>query len=623
METKNIYDMSTFLFFAEKDSATVAGSLPFRSDIDEKYKWNLTDIYQTEYKWDKDFEWVKNNISNYKKFAGKLGESENILLECLKFDDEMGIKLERLYLYSMLAKDSDMRVTKYQAMNDRIKNLYAEISTINSFIHPEILSIPEDKLTGFLDSNESLNVYRHYIDNLIRTKPHTLSSEQEKILALSSETTQVAYNTFSMLTNVDLKFPTVEDDVGKLIEMSHGRYYAAMYSLDRDFRERAYKNYYKPFGNFVNTFASLFNGNLKSNIFNAKARNYKSAREAALDRNNIPVSVYDNLIESTNKNLEPLHRWGTLKKKLLKIKELHPYDTYVSLFSMEEKKYSYGEAKKVVRDALKPLGKEYLNSLETAFENRWIDVYETRSKRSGAYSSGTTFGVHPYVLLNWTNLLNDVFTLAHEMGHNMHSYYTGISQPYPYANYTIFLAEVASTFNEALLLNYLIKNSKSREGKLYLLEKYLNNITSTFYRQVMFAEFEMNTYEISEKGQALTHEDLCKMFSDLYQKYWGPEMVIDKEESYTWTRIPHFYYNFYVYQYATGFAASEALSEKTISEGESAVSKYLEFLKSGSSKYSIDILAKAGVNMNSSEPVLAATNKMSKLLDEVERTISS
>ena len=623
MRIQKILERPIFMSADRSGATTGTASLPLRSEIDENYKWDLTDIYSNEDDWNKDFDWVKDNIDNYKNFVSKLSESANMLLQCLQFDDEINIKLERLYLYSMLAKDSDMRATKYQAMNDKIKSLYAQISTANSFIHPEILSITEEKLSQFLISNKKLDLYRHYIDDLLRTRPHTLSPEQEKILALSSETTQVAYNVFSMFTNADMKFPTIEDDKGKSMEMSHGRYYMTMYSKNRDFRERAYKNYYKPFSDYVNTFAALFNGSLKSNIFNAKARNYNSAREAALNRNNIPVSVYDNLIDNTNNNLKPLHRWAKLKKKLLKIDGLHPYDTYVTLFPIKEKKYSYEDAREIVINALRPMGNEYIGSLQTAFNNRWIDVYETRSKRSGAYSSGTTFGVHPYVLLNWTDLLNDVFTLAHEMGHNMHSYFTGISQPYPYANYTIFLAEVASTFNEALLLDYLIKNVNSKEEKLYFLEKYLNNIASTFYRQTMFAEFEMKVYAKSEKGQALTHADLCKLYNEMYQKYWGPEMVVDTEENYTWARVPHFYYNFYVYQYATGFVASEALSEKVLTEGNPAVKKYLNFLKAGSSNYSINILEDAGVNMNSPEPVLATTEKMNQLIDEIESTLNS
>ncbi len=341
-----------------------------------------------------------------------------------------------------------------------------------------------------------------------------------------------------------------------------------------------------------------------------------------MDTNNIPVSVYKNLVTTCNENLEPLHRWASMKKKILGIDELHPYDVYVSLFSSDfGNKFDYEKAKEMVLNALEPLGDEYLASIKLAFENRWIDVYETRHKRSGAYSSGTTFGVHPYVLLNWSNLLNDVFTLAHEMGHNIHSFYTGKTQPYPYANYTIFLAEVASTFNESLLLDYLIEHSNKKEEKLFLIEKYLNNITTTFYRQIMFAEFEMWAYEQTENSVALTSETLNKNYKEIYQRYWGPEMNVDKEEEQTWARIPHFYYNFYVYQYATGYAASEVLSKKVKNEGEPAVDKYLNFLKSGSSDYSINILKAAGVDMNSSEPVLATTQKMNMLLNELEKLI--
>jgi oligoendopeptidase F len=329
-------------------SKTETTSLPSRKEIEEIYKWNLGDIFESEKAWQKEFDWILINLTEYKKFTGTLSQSADQLYSCLKFDDEVGIKLERLYLYAMLAKDSDMRVTKFQAMDDRIKNLFAQISTANSFIRPEMLAMPEEKLLEFINQKKELGVYRHYFDDLLRTKKHTLSPAEEKILALSSEVTQAPYNAFSMFTNADLKFPIVKDDQGKDVEISHGRYYAAMYSQDREFRQRAYKNYYKPFKNYTNTFAALLNGNLKANIFNAKARNYHSAREAALDKNNIPLSVYDNLVEAANKNLGPLHRWAELKKRLLKVDDLHPYDTYVTLFSIEEKKYEYEDAKKIV-----------------------------------------------------------------------------------------------------------------------------------------------------------------------------------------------------------------------------------------------------------------------------------
>ncbi len=613
---------SDLFFYNESSTQGVSEEVPTRDKIEEKYKWNLKHIYDTDEKWEIDFKWVKENLQNYSQFQGTLARSSKRLRELLKFDEEIGIKLEQLNLYAMLSKDSDMSVPKYQAMEDRITSLITQVSTASSFIRPELLSISNKKIKDFVESDDYLKKYEHYFDNLLREKPHTLSKEQEHIVALAYDMMGGPYNSYSILTNSDFKFPKVNDPDGNPTEISHARYYAALYSVDREYRERVFKGYFVPYMQYVNTLCTLFNANLKTNIFTARARKYNSAREAALDRNNIPISVYDNLIETADKNLKPLHRWAKIKKELLKINELHPYDVYVSIFPFEkETKYPYQTAQEIVYSALKPLGTDYLNSLKMAFDNRWIDVFETKSKRSGAYSSGTTFGVHPYVMLNWTDLLNDVFTLAHEMGHNMHSHYTSQTQPFVYANYTIFLAEVASTFNESLLLDYLIENSKDKEGKLFLIEKYLNNISATFYRQTMFAEFEMWAYSETEKGVALTPDVLRNKYKDLYQKYWGPSMVVDKEEEYTWSRIPHFFYNFYVFQYATGFAASEVLSKKVKKEGKEAVDKYLTFLKSGSSDYSINILKKAGVDMNSPEPVLATTRKMDRLLDELESLI--
>jgi oligoendopeptidase F len=609
-----IYENSNKLF-----SNTGTGSVVTRDKIENKFKWDLTNIYKTEENWEEDFKWIEANIKHYKKFEGKLSQSSNILSDCLIFDDSIGIKLDRLHLYASLAKDSDMRVHKYQAMDERIRSLVSKVLSANSFIRPEILSIPADKLLNAVKGNDALKIYTHYLEDIIRTKTHTLSKEEEEILALAGETSQIAYNAFSIFTNADIKFPVIKDENGNDFEISHARYYSAMYSLNREFRQRVYTSYYNQFKDFSNTFSVLFNGNLKTNIFSSKARKYASSREAALDRNNIPVSVYDNLINTVNENLGPLHRWALLRKKILKYDELHSYDLYVPLFQTGvERNYSFDEAVEIVCSALELLGDEYLKTLRTAFENRWIDVYETQAKRSGAYSSGTTFGVHPYVLLNWAGLLNDVFTLAHEMGHNMHSYYTGQTQPYPYANYSIFLAEVASTFNESLLLDYLIQNASTKTDKLDLIEKYLSNITSTFYRQAMFAEFEALVYQKTENGAALTSDVLCAMFKDIYQKYWGPGLIVDNEDEYTWARVPHFYYNFYVYQYATGFAASEILAKRVKEEKDSAINKYIGFLKAGSSNYPIEILKSAGVDMNSPEPVLAITHKMNLLLDEVE-----
>ena len=599
--------------------STENSQIPGREEVDIKYKWKLTDIYKSDDEWEADFKWISDQLPSYKKFEGTLSTSPENLLACLSFDDEIGIKLEKLYLYAMLSKDSDLRVNIYQAMDDRIKTLYSKVGAANSFIRPELLSIPESKLLSMIESNEKLKVYKHNIEDLLRSKNHTLSNSEEKILALAGELTQTPYNTFSIFTNADLKLPLIEDERGNKIELSHGRFYSAMYNKNRPYRERAFKAYLGSYKDYINTFTSLFNGNLKTNIFNARTRNYNSALEAALHKNNIPVPVYHNIIDSANKNLKPMHRWAELKKKLLGVQEFYPYDIYVTLFnSQQEKKYSYEEGIEIVKKSLEIMGNDYLKSLNTAFIDRWIDVYETKAKKSGAYSSGTTYGVHPYVLLNWTDLLNDVFTLAHEMGHNMHSYYTGKTQPYPYANYSIFLAEVASTFNESLLLNYLLNIAESKNEKLFLLERYLNNLTATFYRQIMFAEFEMIVYDKTERGESLTAETLNNLYKNIYQKYWGPVMIVPEEEQYTWARIPHFYYNFYVYQYATGFAASEVLAKKFKSEGDVAVNRYMNFLRSGSSDYPLNILKAAGVDMNTSEPVNAVSEKMSQVLDEIE-----
>jgi oligoendopeptidase F len=607
-----------FMFSAQDAS----GELMKRSEIDPKYTWNLEDIYKSLDDWNADYNWVEQNIPKYSEFKGKVGKSAEDLLAVIKFDEEIDIKLGKLALYASLAHDLDLGDAKYQVLYNRVNDLKAKASSESAFIVPEILQIPEDKLWAYVNEEPQLKIYKHFFENLLRSKKHILSPKEERILALASPIEDVPYNTFSLLKNVEAQFPTIKDESGEHdIQISDGRYYAALYSTNRDYRERAYKAYYKPFMEYKNTFNSLLNGAIKVNIFNAKARNYSSALEAALAPNNIPVSVYNNLIETVNKNLETLHRWAALKKKVLKYKELHAYDTYVTLFPEAKHEYTYDDAVKLVLDALKPLGEDYIKNLKYAFEHRWIDVYETKGKRSGAYSSDRGYGVHPYVLLNWNNQLNDVFTLAHEMGHNMHSHYSGTNQPYVYSDYSIFVAEVASTMNEALLLDYLIEHAKNKNEKLALIEKNLDNITFTFFRQTRFAEFEKAIHEKTEAGESLTPDAMCKLYGEMYQKYWGPEMVVDKEETYTWARIPHFYYNFYVYQYATSFAASQALEAKVKKEGKPAVEKYLNFLKSGSSDYPIEVLKKAGVDMTSPDAINAVISKMNKLMDEMEKEL--
>ncbi len=601
----------------------ISGTLPKHSEIEEQYTWNLKDIYQSEDLWEKDFADVENSLSEYQKFVGKVGKSAKNLYDLLKFDEKIQIKLDKLSLYASLAKDLDLSDSKYLALADRVSTLSGKVAAASSFVRPELVAIPKDKLEKFFKEIKELTVYKQMFDNLYRTKEHTLTPELENILALSYPLMEVPSNTFSLFTGADIQYPTVEGEFNKgTVKLSAGRYTAGLYSTDRAYRERVYRGFYKPYMEYKNTLLSAFYGNIKALVFNAKARKYKSTREAALKPNNIPLSVYDNLVKTVNENLSVLHRWCNLKKKILKLDDFHPYDTYVTLFPSVKKTYPYPVGKQLVIDALKPLGEEYQKNLLMAFNNRWIDVYETQNKRSGAYSSDDAYGVHPYVLLNYNDELSDVFTLAHEMGHNMHSYFTVTTQPFPYANYSIFVAEVASTANEAFLLDYLIQNAKTKEEKLALIEKELNKITTTFFRQTRFAEFEQFVNEQVEAGVPLTPEFLTKSYKDMYQKYWGPSMITDEEEGYTWARIPHFYYNFYVYQYATSYAASQAIFEKIKTEGQPAIDKFLTFLKSGSSKYPIDVLKDAGVDMNSPEPIIAVVKRMNHLMDEMEKLLN-
>ncbi len=612
----------SFELFSQQSNQLHIKDLPKREEIEDKYKWNLQDIYPDETKWKEDYDWILNNLDKYKNFEGKLGSSAQHLLTFLKFDEEVGVKFQKVRLYSSLARDLDLANAKYMAMYDNVTNLSSKLMAASSFFRPEFLSIDENKLQGFLIENDELKIYSHLFDDILRQKVHTLEKTNEEILALASPIMQTPYNVFSIFKNADIQYPTIKDDAGNEIKLSDGRFYAAIYSQDRGFRERAYRNYYKPYIEYKNTLATLFNSQQKVLLFNAQVRKFKSSLVAALSENNIDKQIYYNLINTVNQNLTPQHRWCTLRKQVLGLEKLHVYDTYVSLFEEHNKIYTYDEAVELIIEALKPLGEDYINNLKFAFENRWVDVFETKGKRSGAYSTGATIGVHPFVLMNWNGTLNDVFTLAHEMGHNMHSFYSANNQPYVYADYPIFLAEVASTLNEALLLDYMIKNSKTKTEKMALIERYITNIMQTFYRQTQFAEFELKASELIQQGESLTPDRLSDIFGEIYQKYWGDDMDMDEEEKYCWARIPHFYYNFYVYQYAVCFAASEAIAEKIFSEGQPAIDRYLSFLKSGSSDYPIPTLIKAGVDMSKNEPILAVTKKMNKLIDELKKLLN-
>lgn len=597
------------------------GELKKRSEIEEKYKWDLSPIYKSIEDWEFDFKFIETNFLKIKDYEGTLANSSDDLLKCFKFSEELEIKLDRMGLFAFLSKDLDLDNKTCQEIYGRLHSLLTLVSQAFSFITPELMNIDENKLNQFINENSELYVYRHYFDNLLRSKEHILSKEIENLLALSGSITPSASNTFSFLKNTDIKYPIIKDENGNDFQISDGRYSSALYSTNREFRKEVYKNYYTPYKQFQNTFASLFTSSIKSYIFKAKARKYNSTLELCLKPNNIPLEVYTNLVETVNNNLSPLHRWTVLRKKILKLDEFHPYDTYVTLFPEIKKKFSYDEGVELVIKSLEVLGDEYLIPLKEAFANRRVDVYETKGKRSGAYSSGTTFGINPYVLMNWNDELSDVSTLAHELGHNMHSLFTGQNQSYVYAGYPIFLAEVASITNEALLLEYLLKNAQSKIEKLSLLEMYANKFVTTFYRQIGFAEFELKTHQLTEQGQSLNSETLSELYGNIYQKYWGKEMIVDEEEKFTWARVPHFYYGFYVYQYATGLAVAEQMADNIIKDNKTGIDSLMRFLKAGKSKYPIDVLKESNIDITNQATIMNCISKFDAIITEIENNL--
>lgn len=595
--------------------------LPSRSEIKVEDTWKLEDIFASDDAWEKEFEEVKALISQMEKFKGKLGESAQTLYDALQEQDELTMRVSKLYTYAHMRYDQDTTNSFYQGLNDRIKTLYTQIASALSYVTPEILSIEESKIKQYMAEHKELKLYAHALDEITRERPHILSESEEALLAQASEVLGSSSNTFGMLNNADLEFPSIKDENGEEVEITHGRYIRFLESSDRRVREEAFKAVYETYGKFKNTFASTLSGTVKKDNFSARVRHYNSARHSALSTNNIPEEVYDNLVKTVNDNLHLLHRYIDLRKKVLGIEELHMYDLYTPLVKDVKMEVSYEEAKDYILKGLKPLGEDYLNVLKEGFENRWVDVHENKGKRSGAYSSGT-YGTNPYILMNWQDNVNNLFTLAHEFGHSVHSYYTRKTQPYPYGDYSIFVAEVASTCNEALLNDYLLKTIDDEKQRLYLLNHYLEGFRGTVFRQTMFAEFEHDVHVRAQNGEPLTPELLTKLYYDLNKKYFGDNLVIDEEIGLEWARIPHFYYNYYVYQYATGFSAAAALSKQILEEGDAAVERYVGFLKSGSSDYPIEVLKKAGVDMTTSQPIEEALAVFEEKLTEMERLLN-
>ena len=589
-----------------------------REEIPAEVKWAIEDLYKNDDEWEADFTRLKEHLPELSAYEGRLGESAQTLLSMQRLCDKMNMLAEKVYVYAnqRLHENTDNAV--YQNLASRAQSLLVEMSERTSYIEPEIMGLPEGTIEKYLQENGELRVYGQYFENMIRQKAHVLPGEMEKLLASAGELAESPKDIFSMFNNADIRFPKITGEDDTDVEVTHGRFISLLQSKDQRVRKDAFEALYGVYEKFRNTLAATYRATVKQEVFFARARRYGSDLEAALDGSHIPVSVYDNLIHVVHEHLPLMHRYVKIRKKLLGLDELHMYDLYTPMTENSGEHFSFEDAKKTVLEGLAPMGEEYLSHLKDGFEHGWIDVYENQGKRSGAYSWGA-YGTHPYVLLNYQGTLNDVFTLAHEMGHALHSWYSDETQPYIYAGYRIFVAEVASTCNEALLIHHLLKKAKDPKNKAYLINYFLEQFRTTLYRQTMFAEFEKITHGLQEAGEALTAERLCSIYYDLNKAYFGEDICIDRQIEMEWARIPHFYTPFYVYQYATGFSAAIALSGKILREGEAAVEQYKKFLKGGSSMYPLELLRLAGVDMEQKKPVEDALQVFSEYLDEMER----
>jgi oligoendopeptidase F len=587
-----------------------------REEVAPENSWKLEDLFPNQQAWDKEYEEIKQLTKKVSSFQGKLDHTESVR-DCFKLEDELSLKTERVYVYAHLHHDEDTAEPTYQALSQKAKKLSVEVSEALSFITPEILSLPEGKLDEFIAAPE-LAPYKFTLQEMKREKAHILSKPEEALLAQVGNLSQAPQTIFGMLNNADLKFPRIKDENGNEVELTHGSYIQFLESPNREVRQRAFKAVYDTYSANKNTIAAALSANVTKNIFYSRVRKYPSVMEMSLYGDNIPKEVYTNLVDTIHESLPLLHRYMKLRKKLLGVDELHMYDLFAPLVDEYKMEITYDEAKDTTLEGLKPLGEDYLAALKKGYTERWIDVYENENKRTGAYSWGA-YGTHPYVLLNHKDNLNSMFTLAHEMGHALHSYYSDNALPYRDAQYTIFLAEVASTTNEALLMDYLLKKSQDPKEKMYLLTYYADQFRTTVFRQTMFAEFEKIIHERAEQGESLTPQVLSDIYYDLNVKYHGPDMHVDKDIAMEWARIPHFYNSFYVYKYATGFSAATSFSKQILEEGQPAVDRYLGFLQSGGSDYSINILKKAGVDMSSPQPIREAMSVFKELIEEMEK----
>lgn len=589
--------------------------IPKRSEVEKKYTWATEDLFATDALWDEALEAAKAYPEKIAVFRGKLSSPE-CLYNYLVLSDEIMVKVERLGNYAMRKSDEDTANSFYQGMKGKIMNLYVAIDSADSFSTPEIISIPDEKIDEFYAQKPELRLYERKLSKIRRFKPHTLSDAEERILALSGQVTSAPGETASAFRNADIKFPPIKDADGNELIVTQGSFIPLMENPDQNVRKAAFESLYHTFASFKNTSAAFLDSQVKGLIFNARARNYASTLEAALDRTEVPVSVYHNLIDSVHANIGYLHKYVELRKKLMGADELHMYDLYTPIVGDADKEIPYEEAQQIILKALAPLGEEYVSILREGFENRWIDVYENEGKRGGAYSS--CGDPHPFVLLNQKDTLDSMFTIAHEMGHSLHTVYSMKNQPVCQADYVIFVAEIASTCNEVLLVRHLLNNTTDKRERAYLINHFLESFRGTVYRQTMFAEFELFMNELAEKGETLTADALCEKYYELNKFYFGDAITVDPEIAFEWERIPHFFYNFYVFQYATGFSAACAIANRILTEGEPAVADYKKFLSAGGSMDPISILKLAGVDMTTAAPINEALKLFGKLLDEME-----
>ena len=590
--------------------------LKTRDQIDSKYKWNIEAMIPDESVISGELETIKKETEAYgEDFAGRLTESADTLLAAFQKRDDIWRRLEKIYVYARMRRDENNAETKYQAMADQCNSVIAAVSASMAFFTPELLSASEETILAYIDAVPGLEIYRFAICDTMRQKAHILTQAEENILAQMSEITGATNDIFTMLNNADIKFGTIIDEDGDETEVTHGNFIKFMESHDRDVRKNAYNAVYDAYKELINTIASAYNYNTKTDVVSARIRKYESARAAALSGDNIPAEVYDNLVAEVHKNLPAMHRYVELRKKLLGVDKLYMYDMYVPLIKLPETSVSFEEGLDIMRDALQPLGEEYLTKMNKGIEEGWIDVYENKGKTSGAYSFGC-YDSYPYILLNYTDTLKDVFTIIHEMGHSMHSRYTRDEQPYIYGSHSIFTAEVASTVNESLLMQHLLRTEDEKEMRKYLLNMHLEEFRTTLFRQTMFAEFEDITHKTIESGETLTAEWMCQQYEDLNAQYYGSAVEKDDVIRYEWARIPHFYNAFYVYKYATGYSAATAISKKILTEGKPAAQDYIRFLKTGESDHPIELLKIAGVDMSSPLPVQQAMETFNQLLDE-------